>query len=46
MSLNTCIDFIQQQELIQKYNRDKSQYCEEIFADIYILKEILKMFVL
>ena len=22
MSLNTCIDFIQQQELIQKYNHD------------------------
>ena len=25
MSLNTCIDFIQQQELIQKYNHDKTQ---------------------
>ena len=24
MSLNTCIDFIQQQELIQKYNHNKS----------------------
>ena len=38
MSLNTCIDFIQQQELIQKYNQDKSQYSEEIFADTYMLK--------
>ena len=25
MSLNTCIDFIQQQELIQQYNHNKSQ---------------------
>ena len=38
MSLNTCIDFIQQQELIQKYNDDKSQPSEQIFADIYMLK--------
>ena len=28
MSLNTCIDFIQQQELIQKYNHYKSQPSE------------------
>ena len=42
MSLNTCIDLIRQQELIQKYNHDKSQYSEEIFADTYILKKILK----
>ncbi len=37
MSLNTCIDFIQQQELIQKYNDDKSQHSEQIFADTYTL---------
>ena len=42
MSLNTCIGFIQQQELIQKYNHYKSQPSEQIFADIYILKKILK----
>ena len=24
MSLNICIDFIQQQELIQKYNHDEN----------------------
>ena len=40
MSLNTCIDFIQQQELIQKYNHYKSQPSEQIFADTYILKKI------
>ena len=40
MSLNSCIDFILQQELIQKYNHDKSQYSEEIFADFYVLKNI------
>ena len=39
MSLNTCIDFIQQQELIQKYNQDKSQPSEQIFADTYMLKK-------
>ena len=46
MSLNTCLDFIQQQELIQKYNHHKSQPSEQIFADTYMLKKILKMFVL
>ena len=40
MSLNTFIYFIQQQELIQKYNCDKSQPSEQIFADIYMLKKI------
>ena len=40
MSLNTCIDFIQQQGLIQKYNRDKGQPSEQIFADTYMLKNI------
>ena len=38
MSLNTCIDLIQQKELIQKYNHDKNQPSEQIFADIYLLK--------
>ena len=33
MSLNTRIDFIQQEELIQKYNHYKSQPSEQIFAD-------------
>ena len=37
-SLNTRIDFIQQQELIQKYNHDKSQPSEQIFVDTYMLK--------
>ena len=46
MSLNTCIDFIQQQELIQKYNHNKSQRSEQIFTDSYMLKKIEKMFVL
>ena len=46
MSLNSCIDFfIQQQELIQKYNYDKSQPSEQIFSDIYMLKK-KKMFIL
>ena len=40
MSLNTCIDFIRQQKLIQKYNHDKSQPSEQIFADTYMLKKI------
>ena len=40
ISLNTCIDFIQQQELIQKYNHDKNQPSEQIFADTYMLKKI------
>ena len=31
MSLNACIDFIQQQELIQKYNYDKSHPNKQIF---------------
>ena len=44
MSLNTCIDFIQQQELIQKYNHYKSQISEQILADTYILKKIFKIF--
>ena len=39
MSLNTCIDFIQQQELIQNYKYDKSQPSEQIFADTYMLKK-------
>ena len=46
MSLNTYIDFIQQKELIQKYNHHKSQSSEQIFADTYMLKKIKKMFVL
>ena len=46
MSLNTCIDFTQQQELIQKYNHDESQPNEQIFAYTYMLKKIFKMFVL
>ena len=40
MFLNICIDFIQQKELIQKYNHDKSQSSEQIFADTYMLKKI------
>ena len=36
MSLNTCID------LIQKYNRDKSQLRERIFTDTYMLKKFKK----
>ena len=40
MLLNTCIDFILQKELIQKYSQDKSQPSEQIFADTYILKQI------
>ena len=39
MSLNNSIDYIQQQELIQKYNHDKRQPCEQIFTDIYMLKK-------
>ena len=42
ISLNTCIDFIQQQELIQNYNHDKSQPSRQIFAYTYMLKKILK----
>ena len=42
MSLNTCIDFIQQQELIQKSNHDKSQHSEQIFTNTYMLKKIKK----
>ena len=42
MSLNTCINFIEQQELIQKYNHNKSQPSEQIFAYTYMLKKILK----
>ena len=42
MSLNNCIDFIQQQELMQKYNHSKSQPSEQKFADNYMLKKILK----
>ena len=38
MSFSTCIDFIQQQELVQKYNHDKSQSSEQIFVDTYMLK--------
>ena len=36
MSWNTCTDFIQQQELIQKYNHYKSQPSEQIFANTYM----------
>ena len=43
ISLNTCIDFLQQQELIQKYDHDKSQPSEQIFANTYTLKKILKI---
>ena len=42
MFWNTCIDFIQQQELIQKYNHFKSQPSEHLFTDTYILKKIKK----
>ena len=42
MSLNTCIDFIQQQELIQKYNYYKGQPSEQIFADTYMFKKVKK----
>ena len=42
MSLSTRIDLIQQQELIQKYNYDKSQLREQIFADTFMLKKIFK----
>ena len=40
MFLNTCIDFIQLQVLIQKYNHDKSQPSEQIFANTYMIKKI------
>ena len=40
MSLNTCIDFQQQQNLMQEYNHDKSQPNEEIFAGTYMLKNV------
>ena len=36
MSLNTWIDFIQQQDLIKKYNHDKCKPYELIFTDTYI----------
>ena len=42
MPLNTYIDFIQQQELIKKYNYDISQSSKKIFADTYMLKRFLK----
>ena len=42
MSLNTCIGIIQQQELIQKYNHDKSQPSKQIFTGTYILKKKIK----
>ena len=42
MSLNSCIDFIQQQELIQKYNCDKCQHSKQIFVDTYMLKKDFK----
>ena len=42
MPLNSCIDFIQQQELIQKYNHYQSQPSEQIFTDTYMLKNFLK----
>ena len=45
MFLDTCIDFIQQQELIQKYSHNKSQPSKQIFANTYKLKKKL-MFVL
>ena len=40
MSLNICIEFIQQQELRKKYKHDKSHPSEQILADTYILKKI------
>ena len=46
MSLNTGIDFIQLQELIQKYNHNKCQPSERIFTDTSMLKKDFKMFVL
>ena len=46
VSLNTCIDCIQQQELILKSNNYKSQPSEQIFVDTYILKQIKIIFVL
>ena len=45
VSLNICIDFIQQKELIQKYNYYKSQPIKQIFTDTYMLKKIKKIFV-
>ena len=42
MSLNSCIEFIQKQELIQKYNHDKSQTSEQIFTETCMLKTFLK----
>ena len=41
MYSNTCIGFIQQQELIHKYNRYKSQRCKQIYTDTYKLKHFL-----
>ena len=40
ISFNTSIDFIQQQELIKIYNRDKTQPSEQIFTDTYMLKTL------
>ena len=40
MPSNTNIDFIQQQQLIKKYDHYKSQPSEQIFANTYILKKI------
>ena len=42
ISLNTGIDFILRLELTQKYNHDKNQPSEQIFANTYMLKKILK----
>ena len=42
ISLNSSIDFIQQQELIQKYSHDLSQHREQIFAYIFMLKKTKK----
>ena len=39
ISLNSSIDFIQQQELIKKYNHCKSQLSKQIFVDTYMLKK-------
>ena len=44
ISLNTSIDSIQQLELIQKYNRDKSQHFEQI--NFYLLRTFFVFFLI
>ena len=38
MPLNMCIEFLQQQELIHTYNRNKNNSYEEIMAETYTVK--------